>query len=258
MARARNIKPGFFLNDGLSELPYEARLLFIGLWTIADRSGRLEDRPKRIKGALFPYDDVDIEPLLQLLYNSQERFIVRYEADGKRYIQVTNFRRHQNPHKNEAESAIPAPVELPISEVHSTNTVQVPEEQQSNHAESLLLNPDSLIPESLTEPPLSPTRGEDSTVGFDDFWKAYPKKVGKGEARKVWNKVKPSKKLIQIILEAIPKAQQSEQWKREGGRYIPNPSTWLNQGRWDDELPAGVSDADIRTTSRTKNYDEDF
>jgi hypothetical protein len=49
MARARNIKPAFFKNEQLVELGMSTRLLFIGLWCLADREGRLEDRPKRIK-----------------------------------------------------------------------------------------------------------------------------------------------------------------------------------------------------------------
>ena len=61
MARARNIKPSFFTNEDLVELSFETRLLFIGLWTLADRAGRLEDRPKRIKMAVFPADSVDVE-----------------------------------------------------------------------------------------------------------------------------------------------------------------------------------------------------
>ena len=61
MARSRNIKPGFFTNDGLAELPFEVRLLFIGLWTLADREGRLEDRPKRIRMEIFPGDNVDVD-----------------------------------------------------------------------------------------------------------------------------------------------------------------------------------------------------
>ena len=61
MARARNIKPGFFRNADLAELPIEARLLFIGLWTIADREGRMEDRPKQIKMELFPADSLDCD-----------------------------------------------------------------------------------------------------------------------------------------------------------------------------------------------------
>ena len=77
---------------------------------------------------------------------------------------------------------------------------------------------------------------------FDQFWAIYPKKVGKGAARKAWQKLKPGKALVQKILEAIPKAQQSKEWLREGGQYIPNPATWLNQGRWDDELTPGGGD----------------
>ena len=54
MARARNIKPGFFKNELLAEMPPETRLLFMGLWCLADREGRFEDRPKKIKMELFP------------------------------------------------------------------------------------------------------------------------------------------------------------------------------------------------------------
>jgi hypothetical protein len=71
---------------------------------------------------------------------------------------------------------------------------------------------------------------------FDEFWKAYPKKVGKEAARKVWMKVKPDKALFIKMLEAVETAKKSKQWQKDNGQYIPNPSTWLNQGRWDDEL----------------------
>ena len=96
MARSRNIKPGFFRNADLAELPYEARLLFVGLWTIADREGRLEDRPKQIKMEIFPADNLDCDQLLNDLASTG--MVVRYEVEGKRYLQVTNFGKHQNPH----------------------------------------------------------------------------------------------------------------------------------------------------------------
>jgi hypothetical protein len=105
MARARNIKPGFFKNEDLAELDPFARLLFIGLWTIADRAGRLEDRPKRIKAELFPYDNVDVDELLKELKNFG--FILRYTAEGMKYISIPKFTIHQNPHKNESPSVIP-------------------------------------------------------------------------------------------------------------------------------------------------------
>lgn len=107
MPRARNIKPAFFKNEFLAELPAEARLLFIGLWTLADREGRLEDRPKRIKIEIFPCDNFDIDDLLSQL--NKASFIIRYKADDINYIQIINFTKHQMPHHKEVASIIPAP-----------------------------------------------------------------------------------------------------------------------------------------------------
>jgi hypothetical protein len=107
MARARNIKPGFFKNELIAEMPPETRLMFIGLWCIADREGRFEDRPKKIKMELFPCDDFSIEDSLALL--ARDGFLIRYEAEGKRYAQVVNFTKHQMPHHKEVSSEIPPP-----------------------------------------------------------------------------------------------------------------------------------------------------
>ena len=109
--RARNIKPGFFKNDTLAELDFAGRLLFIGLWGIADRAGRLEDRPKKIKAEVFPYDEVNVDAFLGDL--ARLGFILRYEMDGERYIQIVHFDKHQNPHPREAPSNIPAPSPCP-------------------------------------------------------------------------------------------------------------------------------------------------
>jgi len=70
---------------------------------------------------------------------------------------------------------------------------------------------------------------------FDEFWEAYPKKVGKKAAWASWNKIKPDAELFDKIMTAIGRAKATWQWQRENGRYIPNPKTWLNEGRWDDE-----------------------
>lgn len=89
MARSRNIKPGFFSNEHLAELDFATRLLFIGMWTEADREGRLEDRPRRLKMALFPADNVDIEFMLNGL--ESYGFIRRYNDDDGQKIEVLNF-----------------------------------------------------------------------------------------------------------------------------------------------------------------------
>lgn len=151
MARSRNIKPGFFTNDELAEIEPLGRLLFAGLWTIADREGRLEDRPKKIKAEILPYDDCDVDDLLQQLHD--RNFIIRYEVDGKRYIQVVNFKKHQNPHVKEPPSTIPAP------DLHHTSTVQAPEENRTDPADSLNLIPDQ---DPDPDPPLPPQGDESS------------------------------------------------------------------------------------------------
>ena len=70
---------------------------------------------------------------------------------------------------------------------------------------------------------------------FLEFWKAYPKKTGKQYALKAWNKIKPTAELHERIMQAVDAQKRSDQWRRENGRYIPNPSTWLNGGYWDNE-----------------------
>lgn len=105
MARARNIKPGLFKNELLAERDPAVRLLFIGLWTLADREGRIENRPKRIKLELFPYDHCNIEEMLAQL--EEDQFIERYQIAGKSVILICNFLKHQTPHGTEKDSELP-------------------------------------------------------------------------------------------------------------------------------------------------------
>lgn len=112
MARIRALKIGFFKNERLAELTPWHRLLFEGLWLLADKDGRLEDRPKRIKGELFPYDDgLDVSAMLQDLARGPDPFIYRYIIDGAAYIAIRKFAEHQRPHGSEPESLIPEPPE---------------------------------------------------------------------------------------------------------------------------------------------------
>lgn len=156
MSRSRNLKPGFFKNEDLAELPFEVRILYQGLWCLADREGRMEDRPKRIKAEVFPYDDVDVNVGLSMLADSG--FIVRYETDGGQYIQVLTFLKHQNPHCKEAPSTIPARCKPGAS----------PEITGTGPADSLDLIPDSLdlIGDAAASPPRK--RGKQPKVPMPD------------------------------------------------------------------------------------------
>lgn len=215
MARSRNIKPGFFINDQLAEIEPLGRLLFAGLWTIADREGRIEDRPKRIKVEVLPYDHCDVDQLLEELH--KRNFIIRYQIDGERYIQITNWKKHQNPHVKEKKSTIPAPClnttsttseqeekkeklpehepekaktlentqEMQRSEKHHTSTVQEPEKHTTNPADSFNLIPDSLnlIPSSLLP--------EDQSDDVNDWFRTdNAMETAKQEIERHYNKKK--------------------------------------------------------------------
>lgn len=81
-------------------------------------------------------------------------------------------------------------------------------------------------------------------TGFEEFWKQYPRKVGKGKAELLWKKLKVTETLKHTILAAIAQQKDSNQWTKSGGEFIPHPSTWLAQKRWEDEPD------DFRTPSR--------
>lgn len=193
MARSRNIKPGFFSNEHLAELDFATRLLFIGMWTEADREGRLEDRPRRLKMALFPADNVDIESMLSGL--ESYGFIRRYAASGCRAIQIVSWAKHQNPHVKEAKSTIPAEVFEPAPDWYEESTGQAPCEYGSFPADSLSLDSlssDSLIPASPIEDqnllpvagaqaasnvkvlkPKAPRQKTDAQIANANTWDAY-------------------------------------------------------------------------------------
>lgn len=74
-----------------------------------------------------------------------------------------------------------------------------------------------------------------TSVGFNEFWQAYPRKVGKGAAEKAWAKARPD---LQAVLTALAWQTKQVDWTKDGGQFIPNPGTYLNQRRWEDERPA--------------------
>jgi hypothetical protein len=147
------LKPSLFKNELLATSDPIYAWVFEGLWCLADREGRLEDRPRKIHldvNAGRAYESTDGA----LKWLAENGFIVRYEHSGVRYIQVVKFKKHQNPHVKEAPSTIPAPGE------HSANPVQVPVEHGSSPADSGFLNPDTPSLTAESNPPPSKTRSE--------------------------------------------------------------------------------------------------
>lgn len=165
MARARNIKPSIMDNEDLADLEPLTRLLFVYLWMLADRDGRLEDRPKRIAAQALPYDrTADVGAMLDQLAHGG--FIKRYTAGGVACIQISAFQKHQKPHGTEKDGELPDEngmftVNIRGKNGYATGETQLVDslltvKQPSDNAlipDSGFLIPDSLIPDCVCETP---------------------------------------------------------------------------------------------------------
>ena len=236
MARIRSIKPSFFFNENLAQLSPMARLFYIGLWCLADREGRLKDKPMELGAQLIPYEMTKYKPE-SLLKELEDRFVGRYEAEGKRYLVIHGFTEHQRPPNSEPPSTLPEPpadlLATNLSVASTTGDEQKGQEGKGKEGKGKEGNGDGQA---------APGAGVDNSVdtvdNFTQFWKAYPRKVGKAAAMKSWKTKKPP---LDKCLRTLSLLVKTDQWMREDGRYIPHPATWLNQGRWDD-VPEGFEE----------------
>jgi hypothetical protein len=223
VARTRSIKPGFFTNEILGSLPYQDRLLFAGLWCLADREGRLEDRPARIRAELFPYDhEIDVEASLLRLV--QYRFINRYITVNPplKCIEVNNFKKHQSPHHTEKASVIPSPL------IHRYDTVNIPPST---------LPP--LLPSTLPPERESPPNGKSESKlhsRYQELLEQFPYATGADEGCRQWISLveigEITESNVDQIFQGLERWKASRQWSNGMRQSIPN---WLRDRRWLDK-----------------------
>lgn len=213
MARIRTIKPEFFTSEDIVELDPMARLLYIALWCEADKEGRLVWKPKTFKMRYFPADDCDIDALADALVT---RGLVCLYGESLAFI--PSFKDHQHINPREKDSILPNPHDASLTRRNASVTVNARAGRKEGKERK-------------------DTRVDDAN-GFDDFWTAYPKKVGKGDAEKAWKKLKPD---LDTCLSAISSAKVGADWLKDGGQFIPHPATWLNGKRWEDGKPASAN-----------------
>lgn len=219
MARARNIKPGLFKNEILGVADPLYTLLFEGLWLLADRAGRLEDRPLRIKAEIFPYrDGLNVDEMLGWLADND--FILRYSVKGKKYIQVISFEKHQSPHKNETESEIPPPedADTTTEEIGTTSEII-----GSARADSLIADSgfsDCLIPDSglsdSDSPPVHRLRAAKKLADSPptgETWSAYSDAYQERYKTEPVRNAKVNGQLLQFV-------------KRLGAEEAPGVAAW--------------------------------
>lgn len=161
--------------------------------------------------------------------------LMDFEHQGRRYVCQWDWQDFQKV-RYPRESSNP----IPVREVF---------EKCSDDTQALLLLRSSKVPETSPHPTHAGGRERLTANGyrqeatahglrerFAEFWAAYPKKVGKDSAWRAWQKRRPDADLLALMLTAVAEQAGTLQWTRDGGQYIPHPSTWLNQGRWQDEV----------------------
>lgn len=211
MARIRTVKPEFFTSEDIVILTPFARLLYIALWCEADREGRLVWRPRTFKMRYLPADQIDIDSLCLELINVG---MIKLYGDGLAFI--PSFLNHQHINPRETESKLPNP-DASITRKPRVSDVTVTHREEGKERKDIY-----------------------NASNFDTFWTSYPKKTAKPTAEKAWSKAKINGEFSSLMI-ALNKQKDSEQWKSDGGKYIPNPATWINQRRWEDETTANVA-----------------
>jgi hypothetical protein len=262
MARTRYIRHGFFRNEELAECDPLVRILFAGLWTIADKEGRLEDRPKRIKADVLPYDNCNVEKMLNEL--ERKGFIVRYIVDNVQYICIPTWHAHQKPHNTEAASIYPPPPE------HVIGTDAAPIDNGGLTVKSQLDNA-SLTPFNINsninsngelEHTLAAARVPDNFQDwFNEFWELYPRnsdgiRPRKPEAIKAARKVSVADR--PKVLQAVRNYAQTEAVQRGIVKY---PQGFLNPTYWPDYLeitPKGYTNGNSKSGQKPNLSDPDI
>lgn len=232
----RIIKESICTSDTLNALSDFEERFWWRLVVNCDDYGRFDARTAVLKSRLFPLMDgkthKDMTNALRKL--ASVGLIDVYEVDGRPFLQVVKWDKHQRIRAK--RSKFPSPEEGTRSHLPS-NDVKCVRNPIKSESES----------ESESNPTAHADGGEDD---FEVFWAAYPRKVGKKDAKRAFAKaVMP----ISILLEALEKQKRSQQWTKDNGQYIPYPATWLNGRRWEDETQ---SETIAKDSGRTLDADE--
>lgn len=238
MARMRSIKPEYWADRKAARmLSRDARLLYIGLWNFADEHSRMHGDARYVKGQVFPYDDdIDLDAIDRLLAELDAAGrVVRYEVDGDPYLFLPKLGKHQRLEPGKVPSRLPAPWSEPVADQGADLGADLGANESESRADEFAPGADEL---SLSMWHVAGSRehvaGGRKPDGFAEFWELYPRKTAKGAAEKAWPKaVKRAgdpDRIVQGLRDLLPTLSRSEP------QFIPHPATWLNAGRWEDEI----------------------
>lgn len=232
MARIRTIKPGFWTDSKIVALSPFARLMFIGMWNFAGCDlGHLSDDAAAIKRQVLPDDDVDAEALLMEVVESG--MVARVQTlSGRRYLHVVHLGDHQ---KTDVRWSPRCPV-CTESRPNSPTLTQTPAQHDETRVSVTQTPPSSPQERKGKEVNTSSTaaRSTEDDPEFVRFWSVYPRKVGKGEARKAWVRLAKAGIPVADLIAGAERYRDEVARRRLSEEYIKHPGPWLNAERWTD------------------------
>jgi len=241
MAQKRMINKKISVSEQVADLSIQAQLLFT--WSIphADDVGVLPHSHRTLKALIVPmwnillpdFDKIVAEIMKQGLWKE-------IEYNEQKFYGVTKFRDHQTL-KKDRQPQILLDIVLDKDFKTSWKTVEEVMERIGFHVEDngfQLDTEEKRTEEKRTELKRSEARATEKVVNetFEIFWVTYPNKVSKKKALQAWQKIAPRGELLETIMQGLEKAKKSAQWIKDGGQFVPHPTTWLNQERWNDEV----------------------
>ena len=221
MASKRMFSKAVVDSDAFLDMPMSAQALYFHLGMNADDDGFVGN-PRRIQRVIGCNDD-DIKVLIS------KKFLLTFESG---VVVIKHHRMNNNWDKYNCKRTVYTDeleqLNIKENKAYTLDKSQGVCIQSGNSLETVFRIEENRIDKKRIDN--SSSSNDDA---FPEFWSNYPKKVGKGAAEKSWKKHKPD---LAVVLEALEKQKNSDQWVRDGGQFIPHPATWLNQKRWEDEV----------------------
>lgn len=205
----RLLRESIRISESIDQLSAFEETFFYRLMVSVDDRGYIDARPRVLSKTLYPLKDVRDCQIKDTLRKLSSAGLVSFfkNENGKLYVRLTNWDRYQS--------------------AHGTASGTDMAEQEK--------------PQKAAPKPRVSKLSAAMKARFDRFWAVYPRKTGKGKAEDSFAKYKPDDELTEIMIRAVEAAKRTPQWQREGGQFIPHPATWLNQRRWEDEVPQPVT-----------------
>lgn len=251
---SRILKESICTSENLATISAEAEVLFYRLIVKADDFGLYHGNPKIIASLLFPLSVPTEKKVASWLSElCKAGLVATYTAeDGKKYLKLLSWDKHQNRRAQKSKFPLPCSLDSICTQQETNEGFDTCAQMQADSS----VNVNENVNEKRKR--VSAQRGAGVDDTFDQFWSVYPRKVGKKDAVKVWNQIRPNPDLTNKIVQGVERWKRSEQWTKDDGRFIPYPATFLRGERWNEYDRAEVIPSPKPAT--VKNYDdgEDF